>query len=108
MQSYPADKGGASIAYSPVAYPYFFIDTNANGEADPDEVNADNKYVAWTPNLLRAAYDLPPDAAMPEELAASELMADGSAIGSAAGEPAVSARPAEPGPIDPTSTSVSE
>jgi hypothetical protein len=57
MQTYAADKGGASIAYSPVAYPYFFIDTNGNGEADPDEANADNKYVAWTPNLLRAAYN---------------------------------------------------
>jgi len=59
-------------------------------------------------NLLRAAYDLPPDAAMPEELAASELMADGSAAGPAAGEPTVSANPAGTGPTDPTSTSVAE
>ena len=28
------------------------------------------------PTLLRAAYDLPPDATMPEEVAASELAAE--------------------------------
>src|SRR6478735_2955628 len=31
------------------------------------------------PTLLRAAYDLPPDAAMPEEIAATELAAEGDA-----------------------------
>lgn len=57
VQAYAADTGGVAIAYSPAAYPYFFIDTNGNGTVDPDEANNDNRYVAWTPNLLRAAYN---------------------------------------------------
>ncbi|MEZ4670589.1 MAG: cytochrome c3 family protein [Anaerolineae bacterium] len=56
MQAYATDKG-TSIAYSPAAYPYFFIDTNGNGVADADEANNDNRYVSWTPNLLGAAYN---------------------------------------------------
>jgi len=36
------------------------------------------------PTLLRAAYDLPPDVAMPEEIAASELAAEGDAESSTA------------------------
>jgi hypothetical protein len=57
LQTYAADTAGSPIAYSNAAYPYFFIDTNANGTVDPDEANNDNRYVSWTPNLLRAAYN---------------------------------------------------
>jgi hypothetical protein len=57
LQTYSADKGGSAIAYNPASYPYFFTDTNANGTVDADEANSDNSYKAWTPNLLRAAYN---------------------------------------------------
>jgi hypothetical protein len=57
MQTYSKDKGGVAIGYSPAAYPYFFIDTNGNGTVDADEAKAENAYKAWTPNLLRAAYN---------------------------------------------------
>jgi hypothetical protein len=57
IQKYAADVGGAAIAYDAHTHPYWYIDTNGNGTADEDEVNADNRYVAWTPNLLRAAYN---------------------------------------------------
>ncbi|MBI5931752.1 MAG: hypothetical protein HY862_20750 [Chloroflexi bacterium] len=57
IQSYATNTLGAGIVYTPAAYPYWFIDTNANGAADPEELNNDNKYVLWTPNLLRAAYN---------------------------------------------------
>lgn len=57
IQSYAADKAGTAIAYSDSAYPYFFIDTNGNGTADPEEMNNDNRFNAWTPRLLRAAYN---------------------------------------------------
>ena len=43
------------------------------------------------PTLLRAAYDLPPDAAMPEEIAATELAAEGDAEPSTAGGDGMSA-----------------
>ncbi|MFN8373689.1 MAG: cytochrome c3 family protein [Anaerolineae bacterium] len=57
IQAYAANTIGTPIAYSPVAYPYFFIDTNTNGVADPEEMNNDNRYATWTPTLLRAAYN---------------------------------------------------
>ncbi len=56
-QQYAADTVGTAIVYSDSSYPYFFVDTNGNGEADADEVNSDNSFKAWTPRLLRAAYN---------------------------------------------------
>lgn len=57
IQTYAADTVGKPILYVGDRYPYFFNDTNANGEADADEVNADNRFASWTPRLLRAAYN---------------------------------------------------
>jgi hypothetical protein len=57
IQDYAANQGGAPIIYDQVNHPYFFIDTNGNGEADPDEAIGDNRYATWTPRLLRAAYN---------------------------------------------------
>lgn len=54
---YANNTVGTAIAYDPHAYPYFFLDTNGNGEADPDEANFGNRYNQWTPSLLRAAYN---------------------------------------------------
>ncbi len=54
---YSKDVAGTQILYSPSAYPYFFNDTNANGEADADEINGENGYKSWTPRLLQAAYN---------------------------------------------------
>jgi len=52
---------GAQVAETPIVYakrfPYFFVDTNGNGEGDADELAFDNQYAAWTPRLLRAAYN---------------------------------------------------
>ena len=45
------------IVYESHSYPYFFIDTNGDGEATPDEANFGNRYATWTPALLRAAYN---------------------------------------------------
>jgi hypothetical protein len=57
IQEYGTSKAGAAIVYNPDTHPYFFIDTNGNGEADPEESSSDNQYNAWTPRLLRAAYN---------------------------------------------------
>jgi hypothetical protein len=56
IQAYASDAG-TPIVYDAHAYPYFFIDTNANGEADEDEASYGNKYNAWTGRLLKAAYN---------------------------------------------------
>ena len=47
----------AAIIYDSHAYPYFFIDTDGNGESDPGEAIYPNAYNTWTPDLLRAAYN---------------------------------------------------
>jgi hypothetical protein len=43
-----------SIVYSPARYPYFFIDANGDGVYDEGDTE---RYVTWTPDLLRAAYN---------------------------------------------------
>jgi hypothetical protein len=57
IQDYAANTVGTPIVYDSHAYPYFFNDTNANGEPDPDEANYGNRYATWTPALVRAAYN---------------------------------------------------
>ena len=57
IQAYAKDVVKTPIAYSPDSNPYFFIDTNANGKADEDEVTSANRYPNFTPRLLRAAYN---------------------------------------------------
>lgn len=51
IQEYAANTIGTPIVYSPANYPYWYIDTNANGAADADEINGDNRYPSWTPTL---------------------------------------------------------
>jgi hypothetical protein len=57
IQAYAKTVAGKPIAYDLDAYPYFFVDTNNNGLADKDEAKVPNKYNAWTPRLLKAAYN---------------------------------------------------
>ncbi len=57
IQSYATQVIGTGIVYDAAAYPYFFIDTNGNGTADADEASFANRYNAWTPRLLKAAYN---------------------------------------------------
>lgn len=56
MQAY-AGANGFPIIYDSGAYPYFFADTNGNGESDPGEAIYPNAYASWTVNLLEAAYN---------------------------------------------------
>jgi Cytochrome c7 and related cytochrome c len=57
IQKYAQDTVGTPVVYDPGTNPYYFIDTNANGVADPEELSSDNRYATWTPRLLRAAYN---------------------------------------------------
>jgi hypothetical protein len=57
LQDYAANTAEVGIVYDSHSYPYFFADTNGNGEADADEANFGNRYASWTPSMLRAAYN---------------------------------------------------
>jgi hypothetical protein len=54
IQAYANEVSGTAIAYNAASHPYFFIDANGDGEAGEDETDA---YNAWTPRLLKAAYN---------------------------------------------------
>jgi len=55
LQEYAASTTGTDdVIYNSQSYPYFFIDTNGNGELDEDEAD---RYATWTPRLLKAAYN---------------------------------------------------
>jgi len=58
IQDYAATVLQEPIVYGPGSFPYFFaVDTDADGKPDPAELNFGNRYVKWTPRLLRAAYN---------------------------------------------------
>jgi hypothetical protein len=57
IQSYSVQVVGTPIVYDLTTYPYFFIDSNGNGNLDAEENLLENSYNAWTPRLLRAAYN---------------------------------------------------
>jgi hypothetical protein len=57
IQAYAKDVAKKPVVYDAHAYPYFFVDLNGNGTADKDETKFPNKYNAWTPRLLKAAYN---------------------------------------------------
>lgn len=55
--AYAEEIAAVAIVYDSHSYPYFFIDTNADGEVSEDEANYGNQYNLWTPRLLKAAYN---------------------------------------------------
>jgi hypothetical protein len=54
---YAKTVSGKPIVYKLEVFPYFFADTNGNGVADADETKFPNRFKAWTPRLLKAAYN---------------------------------------------------
>jgi len=57
MQAYSMETTGTMIAYSDTAYPYFFIDTDADGTLSEEEAVYPNAFNAWTARLAKAAYN---------------------------------------------------
>jgi hypothetical protein len=56
IQKY-AEKSGAPIVYDTASYPYFFVDKDKDGKADKNDKGANIAYNAWTPRLLKAAFN---------------------------------------------------
>jgi hypothetical protein len=57
IQKYAETKAGLPILYNSGAHPYFFADKDKDGKADKNDKGANIPYNAWTPRLLRAAYN---------------------------------------------------
>ena len=57
IQAYATEVAGTAIGYNPAAYPYFFVDSNTDGQISDDEAIFDNAYNTWTGRLLKAAYN---------------------------------------------------
>lgn len=57
IQAYAASTIGTGIIYDSHTYPYFFIDSDGDGEVGPGEAIYPNKYASWTPTLVRVAYN---------------------------------------------------
>ena len=57
IQRYAAGTAGVPVVYASSAYPYFFIDGDADGAVSEGEAAYPNRYQSWTPRLLKAAYN---------------------------------------------------
>jgi len=57
IQAYAENTLGLPIIYDSHSYPYFFNDTNANGEVDPGEAIYPNRYTSLNTALLKATYN---------------------------------------------------
>jgi hypothetical protein len=57
IRAYAREVSDKPIGYNGNAFPYFFIDTNDDGVIEASEAVAANRYNAFTPSLLKAAYN---------------------------------------------------
>jgi hypothetical protein len=57
VQKYAAERAGTPIVYDGHAYPYFLV-ADADGNPAKNDQGAAIGYNAWTPRLLRAAFNL--------------------------------------------------
>jgi predicted CXXCH cytochrome family protein len=55
--AYARDQDNDAICYDSASYPYFFIGSDGSGDCGEGDANFGNRYVQWTPRLMRAAYN---------------------------------------------------
>jgi hypothetical protein len=56
IRSY-ATAQGTGIVYLPTTNPYYFVDKDADGKPDKDDKGASLRYNAYTPRLMKAAFN---------------------------------------------------
>lgn len=57
VQKYAAERAGTPIVYDQTAYPYFYV-ADKDGKIVKDDKGNPVAYNAWTPRLLKAAFNL--------------------------------------------------
>ncbi|MCD7059360.1 cytochrome C [Pelagibacterium xiamenense] len=57
MVAYSREISGQGIVYNGNRFPYFFADTDADGEPDTADDGDVVRFAGWTPRLLKAAYN---------------------------------------------------
>ncbi len=57
IMDYAKKVAGKPVVYSAPDYPYFFVDTNGNGKVDTGEAKFPNRYLNFTPRMMKAAYN---------------------------------------------------
>jgi len=57
MQDYAKSVIGTPIGYLAGGSLHFFVDTDGDGQLSPDESKFGNRYLEWTPRLVRTAYN---------------------------------------------------
>ena len=57
IQKYAETTSATPIVYDPHSNPYFFVDADKDGVPDVNDEGSNVRYNAWTPRLLRAAYN---------------------------------------------------
>lgn len=57
IRTYATEHDLGAICYAAATYPYWFIDTNGDGTCSATEATYANRFDAWTPRLLKAAYN---------------------------------------------------
>lgn len=57
IRAYAAQVIEAPIGYAPGTFPYFFNDSDGDGQIDATEAVMPNRYQSWTPRLVKAAYN---------------------------------------------------
>jgi hypothetical protein len=57
IQKYAETTSATPIVYDPSTHPYFFVDADKDGVADTDEEGSAVRYNAWTPRLMKAAFN---------------------------------------------------
>lgn len=57
IRTYAAEVSGAPIGYAKDSHPYFFADSDGDGVISEAEAVRPNAYKAFTPRLLKAAYN---------------------------------------------------
>ncbi|MGB4594656.1 MAG: hypothetical protein WBI14_01960 [Anaerolineaceae bacterium] len=58
LGGYSGKVAGKTFGFNPAAYPYSFIDTNADGTLSEEESAFPNQFKGFTPRMLKAAYNL--------------------------------------------------